>query len=116
VLARLGRTWSLFRPADMVKFNTGEDREEWVTRLGLIVYYPTLLLSIGGAVALWRRRARDALWVLLVPAIIVTLNTVVTYGQTRFRAGAEPSLALLAAAGAVALAGRVRARIRARAG
>ena len=57
VLARVGRTWSLFRPADMVKFNTGEDREEWVTRLGLIVYYPTLLLSIGGAVALWRRRA-----------------------------------------------------------
>jgi len=116
VLARVGRTWSLFRPADMVKFNTGEDREEWVTRLGLIVYYPTLLLAIGGAMVLWRRRARDALWVLIVPAIIVTLNTVVTYGQTRFRAGAEPSLALLAAVGAVAVVGRVRARVRARAG
>ncbi len=60
VLARLGRTWSLFRPFDMVKFNTGEDREEWVTRLGLVVYYPTLLLAIAGAVALWRRRRRGA--------------------------------------------------------
>src|SRR5207237_3008176 len=103
VLARLGRTWSLFRPADLVPLNTGEDREEWVTRLGLVAYYPTLLLAIGGAVVLWRRRARDALWVLLVPVIIVTLNTVVSYGQTRFRAGAEPSLALLAAVGIVAI-------------
>ncbi len=48
VLARVGRTWSLFRPLDMVKLNTGEDREPWVTRLGLVVYYPTLLLAIGG--------------------------------------------------------------------
>jgi hypothetical protein len=110
VLARLGRTWSLFRPLDMVKLNTGEDREENVTRLGLVAYYPTLLLSIGGAVVLWRRRARAALWVLVVPAIIVTLNTIVAYGLTRFRAGAEPSLALLAAVGAVELVGVVRRR------
>jgi len=110
VLARVGRTWSFFRPGDMVTLNTGEDREEWVTRLGLVAYYPTVLLAIGGAVVLWRRRARDALWVLAVPAIIVTLNTMITYGQTRFRAGAEPSLALLAAVAAVAIVRRVRAR------
>jgi 4-amino-4-deoxy-L-arabinose transferase-like glycosyltransferase len=103
VLARLGRTWSLFRPADMIKLNTGEDREEWVTRLGLIAYYPTLLLAIAGVVVLARRRARAALWVLLVPVFVVTINTIITYGQTRFRAAAEPSLALLAAVGAVAL-------------
>jgi asparagine N-glycosylation enzyme membrane subunit Stt3 len=108
VLARLGRTWSLFRPADMIKLNTGEDREEWVTRLGLIAYYPTLLLAIGGVVVLACRRARAALWVLLVPVLVVTINTIVTYGQTRFRAAAEPSLALLAAVGAVALVRYVR--------
>jgi 4-amino-4-deoxy-L-arabinose transferase-like glycosyltransferase len=101
VLARVGRTWSLFRPLDMVKLNTGEDREETVTRLGLIAYYPTLLGAIAGAVMHWRRRSRAVLWVLMVPVIIVTLNTVVTYGLTRFRAGAEPSLALLAAVGLV---------------
>ncbi len=103
VLARVGRTWSLFRPLDMVKLNAGEDREPWVTRLGLVVYYPTLLLAIAGAIVLWRRRARAALWVLLVPPMIVTLNTIATYGQTRFRAGAEPALALLAAVGVVAI-------------
>lgn len=110
VLARLGRTWSLFRPADMVQLNTGEGREKWVTRLGLVAYYPTLLLAIAGALELWRRRARAALWIIVVPAIIVTLNTVATYGIPRFRAGAEPSLAVLAAVGAVAVASRVRAR------
>ena len=110
VLTRIGRTWSLFRPLDMVKLNTGEDREATVTRLGLIAYYPTLLLAIGGLVVLWRRRSRAALWVLVVPAIIVTLNTVATYGLTRFRAGAEPSLALLAAVGIVELVRRTRDR------
>jgi len=102
VLARVGRTWSLYRPADMIAFNAGEDREKWVTRLGLYAYYPTLLAAIGGAFVLWRRRARGALWVLLTPAMVVTVGAVITYGQTRFRAAAEPSLALLAAVGAVA--------------
>lgn len=108
VLARLGRTWSVFRPLDMVQLNAGEDREPWVTRLGLIVYYPTMLFAIAGAAVLWRRRRRAALWALLVPAIIVSINTIVTYGQTRFRAGAEPALALLAAVGIVAVVGRLR--------
>ena len=51
------RTWSLYRPLDMVAFNKGEGREEWVTRLGLIVYYPTLIAAIGGAVVMWLRRS-----------------------------------------------------------
>lgn len=108
VLARLGRTWSVFRPADMVYLNEGEDREQWVTRLGLGVYYPTMAFAIGGAVVLWRRRRRAVLWALLVPPLIVTINTIGTYGQTRFRAGAEPALALLAAVGIVALVDRLR--------
>jgi len=103
VLARVGRTWSVFRPLDMVQFNRGEGREPWVTRLGLLVYYPTLIAAIGGAVVMWNRRARRALWVLLVPAIAVTLGVALTYGQTRFRAAAEPSLAILAAVAAVVL-------------
>ena len=110
VLARVGRTWSLFRPLDMVTFNAGEDREPWVTRLGLIAYYPTLLAAIGGSVVLWRRRRWAALWVLGAPIAVVTVGAVITYGQTRFRAPAESSLALLAAVGIVALAERVRAR------
>jgi 4-amino-4-deoxy-L-arabinose transferase-like glycosyltransferase len=104
VLARVGRLWSVFRPGDMIDYNTGEDREEWVTLLGIIFHYPLMLAAIGGAVALWRERKRRTLWVLIVPAIVVTLTAAATYGQTRFRAAAEPSLALLAAFALVALA------------
>jgi len=110
ILARVGRTWSLFRPLDMVAFNAGEDREPWVTRLGLIAYYPTLVFAIGGAVVLWRRRARAHLWILTTPMIVVTVGAIVTYGQTRFRAAAEPSLALLAALGIVAMVTSVQGR------
>jgi hypothetical protein len=109
VAARIGRTWSLYRPLDMVEFNKGEGRESWVTRLGLLVYYPTLIGAIAGAIIMWRRRARRALWVLLVPAIGVTVGVAVTYGQTRFRAAAEPSLAILAAVAAVVLYAYLRA-------
>jgi hypothetical protein len=42
--------------------------------------------------------------------VVVTIGAVVTYGQTRFRAPAEPSLALLAAVGIVAVIDSLRAR------
>ncbi len=102
VAARIGRTWSLFRPGDMITFNVNEDREEWVTRLGLVAYYPLLAGAIVGAAVLWRRRRRAALWILVTPAIAVTTGVAATYGQTRFRAAAEPSLAILAAVAIVA--------------
>jgi 4-amino-4-deoxy-L-arabinose transferase-like glycosyltransferase len=110
MLARVARTWSLYRPLDMVKFNEGEDREGWVTRLGLVAYYPTLLGAIAGGAVLWRRRLRRILWVLGAPMVVVTIGAVVTYGQTRFRAPAEPALAILAAIGIVAAVERVRIR------
>jgi hypothetical protein len=94
----------------MIEYNTGEGREEWVTRLGLVMFYPTLLVAIAGGVVLWRRRLRRVLWVLLTPAIVVTIGSAATYGQTRFRAAAEPSLALLAAFALSALWVWVKAR------
>jgi hypothetical protein len=109
-LARIGRTWGLFRPADMAGYNVKEDREEWVTRLGFVTYYPTLIVAIVGAAVLFRRKRRRELWALLVPAIAVTVFTAVTYGQTRFRAAAEPSLAILAAVAIVAIVRRLRSR------
>lgn len=93
--ARVGRTWSLYRPQDMISYNEGEGRESWVTTLGLITYYPVLALAVVGVVVLRRRRAR--LWLLLIPPLVVTVASAATYGQTRFRAPAEPSLAVLAA-------------------
>lgn len=113
VAARVARTWSLFRPLDMVSFNEGEGRERWVTRLGLVAYYPTLVAAVAGGVVVWRTRRRVELWALAAPAIVVTVGAAVSYGQTRFRAAAEPSLAILAAVALVAFvsrAGRVTRR------
>lgn len=108
--ARVGRTWSLYRPLDMIEYNEGEGREQWVTRLGLAVYYPTLVAAVAGGVLLWRRGRRGVLWVLCAPAAVVTVGSALTYGQTRFRAAAEPSLAVLAAVAVVALVAHVRRR------
>jgi 4-amino-4-deoxy-L-arabinose transferase-like glycosyltransferase len=110
VAARVGRTWNLYRPKDMLFYNVGEGRERWVTALGLITYYPLALLAIGGGWILARRR-RGLLWPLLVPAIAVTIDVALTYGQTRFRAAAEPSIVLLAAVALVAISQRVRPRV-----
>jgi hypothetical protein len=111
-LARVGRTWSLFRPADMITYNKGEGREEWETRLGLAAFYPTLVAAIAGVVVLWRRRRRWWCLILVSPAIVVTLSSAATYGQTRFRAAAEPSMAVLAAVAGVAAFEWLRSRQR----
>ena len=102
--ARVGRTWSLFRPWDMVSYNKGEGREGWVTTLGLIAYYPLLIAAVGGWVVMRRRRRRS--WPLLVPALIVTISSAATYGQTRFRVPAEPTLVVLAAVAIAAVVAR----------
>ena len=49
-----------------------------------------------------RRRS----WPLLVPALIVTIASAATYGQTRFRVPAEPTLVVLAAVAIVAVVAR----------
>ena len=109
-LARVGRTWSVFRPSDMIEYNVGEGRERWVTRLGLVVYYPTVVAAVAGAILLWRRPARWYCAMLLVPAVTVTVGSALTYGQTRFRAAAEPSLAVFAAIAIVAAIAALRTR------
>lgn len=94
-LARIGRDWSFFRPVDMLTWNQAEGRASWITGLGLWFYYPLLALAIGGVVVLKRRRVRQ--WPLLIPPVIVTVGTVLAYGQTRFRVPAEPTIVVLAA-------------------
>jgi hypothetical protein len=92
----------------MLDFNRGEGRERWVTALGLIAYYPLIALAIAGGFVLARRSPRS-LWVILVPAVASTIGVAVSYGQTRFRAAAEPSIVVLAALALVVMADRLRA-------
>ncbi len=105
--ARIGRDWGLYRPADMLAWNASEGRPRWVTGVGMAFYYPLLLLAVAGIVLLRRRGVRQ--WPLLVPAVIVTVGTVLSYGQTRFRVPAEPSIVVLAAVALGAVVARLRA-------
>jgi 4-amino-4-deoxy-L-arabinose transferase-like glycosyltransferase len=105
VLARIGRTWSVYRPLDMLLFNLAEGREKWAILAGIIAYYPLAFIALIGGWLLVRRR-KGMLWPLIIPAIGVTVGVALTYGQTRFRAAAEPSIVLLASIAIVALLDR----------
>jgi 4-amino-4-deoxy-L-arabinose transferase-like glycosyltransferase len=107
VAARIGRTWSVYRPLDMLLFNLAEGKERYVILGGIIFYYPLAALALAGGWLLMRRR-RGLLWPLVVPAIALTVGVALTYGQTRFRSAAEPSIVILAAIALVA--GRDRFR------
>jgi 4-amino-4-deoxy-L-arabinose transferase-like glycosyltransferase len=107
VAARVGRTWGVFRPMDMLSFNQGEGRERWVTAAGMYTYWPLLSLAIAGGLVLIRR-ARRGLWVLLVPVIATTVGVAITYGQTRFRAASEPTVVVLASVAILVMVRLVR--------
>jgi hypothetical protein len=53
-------------------------------------------------VVLFRRKRRD-LVIVVAPIVATGISAALTFGSTRYRALAEPSLALLAAVGAVVL-------------
>ena len=95
VLARVGRDWGVFQPNDMPFINESEGRPRWLTTLGMWFYYPLVVLAIVGAVLLRRRRVR--FWPLLMPPVVVTVGALLSYGQTRFRVPAEPTIVILAA-------------------
>jgi asparagine N-glycosylation enzyme membrane subunit Stt3 len=62
--------------------------------------------AVAGAWLL--RRRRQPLAILLVPLAMVTLTALLTYGSTRFRFAAEPSIVVLAAVAVDALLRRRR--------
>jgi hypothetical protein len=67
-------------------------------------YYALVLLAAYGVVVL---RRRGGPWlILLTPFALVVLVSVISYGFTRLRAGAEPALVVLAAVALDALAAR----------
>jgi hypothetical protein len=59
------------------------------------MYWVLLPLAVVGVLVLVRRRV--GVWPLLSPAVVVVITTALTYGQQRFRSGAEPAIVVLAA-------------------
>jgi 4-amino-4-deoxy-L-arabinose transferase-like glycosyltransferase len=112
VAARVGRLLDVYKPWDQGTYiNYGEGRHMRATHLGLVFYWSLIPFAIVGVVLLRRRRER-AVWVLLAPIALVVLVAIATYGSTRFRFAAEPSLVVLGAVSIDALWGALRARRR----
>jgi hypothetical protein len=103
--ARLLRTFGLFRPGQQVQLEALEGRPEGWERGGTWLEWVLEALAIGGAVVLVRRRA--PLWPLAAAVVSVLVATLVTYGNQRFRMGAEPAIIVCAAAALVTLGRRV---------
>ena len=107
---RLLRVWDLYRPLQQATYESLEGRSETASRIGLVFYYPLLLLAVAGASILRRRGA--PLWPLAAFPVMVSLTAVAIYGVTRFRFAAEPALCVLAAVALVSLPAALAARRR----
>jgi hypothetical protein len=110
VLAREGRTWGLFRPAQQIRFDQAEKilmREPGLSWAALVSYYVLAGASIYGWLLLRRRRIPTFPLVALVCDVIVTVA--ITHGQFRYRVAAEVALVVLSAV-ALDNLGRAKAR------
>jgi peptidoglycan/LPS O-acetylase OafA/YrhL len=108
VVARVARTFALFHPVQQIKQDRGETRELLFSEIGLAMYY---VLLVGTALGLWAMRRRK----IPITPIVATVATVVfavaiTFGQTRYRASAEPVLVIGGAVAAVEVLRLWRAR------
>ena len=105
--ARLGRTWGFFEPLDQLRTDERDNgRELPLAAAGLVCFYALAAASVVGVGILRRRRV--PVFVVVAPVVTVTIAVVLTYGQTRFRAPAEVSLAILAAVAVDAALTRLR--------
>ena len=105
-LARLGRTFGVFRPEQQITLESLEGRPRGWERAGTWLEWALYPLAIAGAVLLVRRRA--PVWPLAAAVLSVLVSTLVTYGNQRFRIGAEPAILVAAAGAIVTVAGRAR--------
>jgi 4-amino-4-deoxy-L-arabinose transferase-like glycosyltransferase len=81
VAARIGRTWGFFRPLG--------------TKLEEVVAWILLALALPGVVILRRRRVPVA--ILLLPALVVTIASTLSFGWLRYRFAADLTFLVLAA-------------------
>lgn len=101
VAARVLRMWGLGFAEDQLAFDVSEGRHRPSQRAGQWLHLVLLPSAVAGAV-LGVRRGRGAQTVVLLGIpVLVTLTTLLIYGGTRMRSGAEPAIAVLAAFGLV---------------
>ena len=104
VLAREGLIWGLFHPHyELLLSESAGPRGQSATldQLGQVLYWIKIPFVVVGLVVLMRR-SRKRFVIIFMPILVVAFNAALFYGPTRFRVVAEPSLAVLAAMGALA--------------
>ncbi|CAN5507439.1 hypothetical protein BH20ACT2_BH20ACT2_06120 [soil metagenome] len=94
------RTFGLYRFDQQTGFESFEGRNLAVQRAGTRAFHGLAVMALAGAVVLVRRRG--PLWPLASTVVVVTITALVTYGNQRFRATAEPAVVVLAAIALVA--------------
>lgn len=107
VPARLGRTFGVWDIRTNLFFESLESRDyDWLWA-GWIAWIVLAGFAVVGVVTLRAQGIRY--WPLLMPLAMVVIMSVITYGNQRFRMGAEPSIIVFAAVGMVRCARRLAA-------
>jgi hypothetical protein len=96
------RTFGLFDPSQQVDYESLEGRPRDWQMAGTVMYWVLLPLAVGGAIVLRRRQV--PIWPLAATVVVVSITAMVTYGQQRFRVGAEPAIIVAAAMALVVIA------------
>ena len=86
---RLLRTFSFWQP---LRIGNDEPRRKWFDALGLVLYYPLLVLA---AIGLYRLPGRR--WLLLAPVWTAAIIGATGWGDSRFRIGADVAIVVLGA-------------------
>jgi 4-amino-4-deoxy-L-arabinose transferase-like glycosyltransferase len=96
VAARVGRVTGVFRPLQQADLETvTEGREHWLSNLSVVSYYPLAILAAVGLTQLRRRRRPVLPLVAMIASSLI--GCALTLAVLRYRAGAEPAIAVLAA-------------------
>ena len=103
-LARLGRAWDAFKPADIVTLGELQRRPRGWSWCALAMYVALIPLALAGANVLRRRGTSLVPFVAMVT--LVTGTAVLFWGNPRFRRPAEIAIVVLAAVALDALAGK----------
>jgi hypothetical protein len=93
--ARVGRVWDLYQPLTDANINRADGRPYWAVLVSLWSYFVVAALAAAGTVLLIRRRV--SVLPLMSQIVAVTITAAAVWGSVRFRAPAEPVLAILAA-------------------
>jgi 4-amino-4-deoxy-L-arabinose transferase-like glycosyltransferase len=101
-VARVLRTFGVFRPGQQIQLESLEGRPHAWEQAGTWLEWAMYPVAIFGFVMLVRQHARYG--GLLATLISVVVASLVTYGNQRFRIGAEPAILIAAAVGCTTIA------------